>query len=504
MTVAHCARGAILSLLFAFGVAAASAPEIEHSGVPGLAVVDAGGVPDGAHVRTGDPVIVPRMPRVKPTQRSPRFAVAPPAHTAIGASSQPKAPPLAANFSGIPYTGFFPPDPIIAAGPTHLVAVVNGGIALFAKDGTKTQQRALDAFHNGARSADGFTYDPKIIYDPHGDRFVVITLDGQSSPDSWLRIAVSKSSTPSNLSVGSSASQDWWGYTIDADKDGGVQTNDNWADFPGLGVDQFNVYITTNMFSNAGDFEYAKVWVIAKASLYAGNPITPLEFGAPPAAPLGNPVTGLADFTIAPEINFDATSEHLLATNALDLDGNGYLTLWTVNNPATAPTLESANLTVTGWNDDNVPQCPQSGGGAPLDDGDTRVLHVVERNGSLWATHTQSSVDNARAEARWYELDPATPAVRQLGAVGDPMRCYFYPAIQPDAHGNVCLVMSGVDGSIFGSAFYTGRAASDPPGTMQPVGSLQAGWSNYVVTAEGSNRWGDFGGIAADPVTDDI
>src|SRR5206468_3364508 len=49
-------------------------------------------------------------------------------------------------------------------------------------------------------------------------------------------------------------------------------------------------------------------------------------------------------------------------------------------------------------------------------------------------------------------------------------------------------------------AFYTGRIAADPPGTMRPVGILHEGLGNYSTAAPPArNRWGDYGGIAADP-----
>ena len=52
-------------------------------------------------------------------------------------------------------------------------------------------------------------------------------------------IAVSSTSDPTGA---------WIKWAIDADMDDDVQTN-NSADFPGLGVDAFNVYVTANMFN---------------------------------------------------------------------------------------------------------------------------------------------------------------------------------------------------------------------------------------------------------------
>jgi hypothetical protein len=474
----------------------------EHKPILGKAEINPG---RGAHVEEAPPTVPIAVPRMD----GPAYYLSdyfPPVFTREEPSpalpSGPSAPLLGTNFVGIPYTGFFPPDPIIAAGPEDLVPVVNGGIALFTKAGLNSAQLTLNNFYAGSLSGT-FVYDPKILYDPHSGRFFTVALDGQSSPNSWLRIAVSKSNNPNNLSVGTSPGAHWWGFNIDADLDGGVQVNNNWADYPGLGVDQFNLYITANMFSNAGVFQYSKVWTIPKSGLVAGGPITVFEFGAPPAPPLANPVTGFADGTIQPALNFDLTNEHMLATNALGANGN--VTFWTVNTPGGTPTMSATNLLVTSWNSFSVPDCPQAGGGVPLNTGDTRMLNAVERGGSIWATHTQPNPAGTRTEARWYQINPIGPAVVQFGQVTDSTRCYFYPAIHPDALGNVSMVMSGVDGTIFGSAFYTGRLSTDPAGTMQTVALLQAGLSNYVVVdPSGRNRWGDYGGIAGDPATGEI
>jgi hypothetical protein len=52
----------------------------------------------------------------------------------------------------------------------------------------------------------------------------------------------------------------------------------------------------------------------------------------------------------------------------------------------------------------------------------------------------------------------------------------------------------------FGSILYTGRLATDPPGTLQPSAMLKAGVAHYAaLDGSGRNRWGDYNGVAADP-----
>jgi cysteine-rich repeat protein len=412
------------------------------------------------------------------------------------------SPPLEDGFPGIPYSFSLPPDPNLAAGPQILVTVVNGGIARFAKDGTPLGQRTLNAFFNGSRGNGAF--DPRVLYDPHSGRFFVVATDGKSSPNSWVRVAASKSDDPSNLEVGTGPTEDWWGFDIDADLDGGVQANQNWADFPGIGVDAYNLYIATNMFSNAGTSQYVKVWILPKSELLAGGPLFPFELGAPPDV-LTNPGGGTA-FTLMPALNFDSGGAHMVSRGRFFGGGDGHLTLWSVNDPDGTPTLSGRTVVVPSWKTFTMPDCPQLSGDADLDTGDTRLLNAVERNGSVFAAHTHGDGQiPIRTEVSWYEIDTQSAALVQSGRLSDPTRCYFYPAIHPDANGNVLIALSGVDDSIHPSAFYTTRLAEDPVGTTRSVLPLKLGEGGYeALDGRGSNRWGDYGGVSEDPLTGEL
>ena len=53
------------------------------------------------------------------------------------------------GFLGVEYTDWTPPDPIIAAGPEHLVVMTNGAIAFFQKNGTMDFQDEIEDSFNG-------------------------------------------------------------------------------------------------------------------------------------------------------------------------------------------------------------------------------------------------------------------------------------------------------------------------------------------------------------------
>ncbi len=156
-----------------------------------------------------------------------------------------------------------------AAGPNHLVSLLNSDFGVFDKttgavlQSTISLQSFWGSLGTGAGEPADFPFDTKILYDQHSGRFVAITLGGTSAPDSWVMVAVSSTSDPTGA---------WSKWAIDADLDNDVQTFNNSADFPGLGVDAFNVYVTANMFNGGDVGQYSKVWVIPKAQLLSGSP----------------------------------------------------------------------------------------------------------------------------------------------------------------------------------------------------------------------------------------
>jgi len=134
-----------------------------------------------------------------------------------------------------------PPDTMGAVGPSHLLETLNSEVGIFNKStGALISSVSLQAFWSSLGTGIGqpanSPFDPKSIYDQNSGRFIVMTLGKTVSPQrSWLMIAVSQTSDPNGL---------WNKWAIDA-----RQSSNNWADYPGLGADANNVYITANSIS---------------------------------------------------------------------------------------------------------------------------------------------------------------------------------------------------------------------------------------------------------------
>lgn len=71
---------------------------------------------------------------------------------------------LSASFQGITDTGWWPPDPVIAAGQNHVIMVVNSSIAIYTKTGNPLTQSTLLNWFSNVNPPDTI-FDPKVLYD---------------------------------------------------------------------------------------------------------------------------------------------------------------------------------------------------------------------------------------------------------------------------------------------------------------------------------------------------
>lgn len=394
------------------------------------------------------------------------------------------APSGSANFAGITATGWLPPDCTLATGPDHLLLSVNSSVAIYSKAGASLLQRTLTQWF--ANVAQGLTiFDPKALFDQHAGRWVLLAVGVQKSPRrSVYLLSISNTANPLGP---------WRNYSLNAMVDGATPSS-NWADFPGLGVDNQALYVTSNQFAFDGGFQYAKIRVIPKAGPYSGGAAPFFDFVKMKNA------DGSTAFTIQPCHTFGAPQvEYLVNTK---FPSGNILTIWSIANPTAAtPTLSRRQVTISPYS--LPPNAEQKGGPPPLNTGDIRVLHAVFRGDSLWTAFTTAQNwggASNRASILWCQIRAAVPQVVQQGVYGTAAFHYFYPASCPDNNGNLTMVFSRSGSTAFGGILYTGRRSTDPLGSLQPSALLKDGVARYVkLDDDGRNRWGDYAGVAADP-----
>lgn len=435
------------------------------------------------------------------------------------------ASPLLANFAGTNFDTEFsnaneyhiPPDPIGAAGPNHLVSVTNASIEYFTKTGTKQFTKGL-GLHGGSTANSFFaalsplknSFDPKVIYDQHAGRFVVVALERtdtfQSEPSNTSRIfvAVSDDSDPNGT---------WRVHAINGKIN--IGGTDTWADYPGLAVDEDAIYITANMFNFGGVRSQLgqRLWIINKTPFYTGGAAS---------VTVHDPYTavGLGFSALMPAMIYGAGG--LGATTGTYLVGSGWssginelLAVIRVDNPVGAVSFshQFVNLGNIHTNGAAFSGAPQLGTANTLDAGDQRIQNAVWRNNRLYAVNTvvpPSGPDAGAPTAHWFNINTTTPAslslVDQGNIGGEDIAANthtFYPSIAVDSLGNIGVGFAASAAAIYPGAYYTQRKSTDAAGTVQASGVLQAGTDWYLRLLGGTrNRWGDYSGIAVDPADD--
>jgi hypothetical protein len=434
---------------------------------------------------------------------------------------EPQAPPVTGTIEGINFdedsannSGFYhiPPDPIGAAGPNHVVSVVNTSIEWHTKAGVQQNSESLASFFAAVAPLTA-TFDPKVIYDQHQDRFVVVTLEivevaeGENPGNvSSIFVAVSDDSDPNGT---------WYFAAIDAKEV--IGGNDHWADYPGFAVDEEAVYITANMFSHVSRISGGtRLWIIDKGvgsgGLYDGGAASVVRYDFPT-------ITGGFALTTQPAHMFGTPPANvgtfLVQYSGLTDGVNEFLGIIRINDPLGTPTfnlqyvpLGDIDLTST-----PMPDAPQNGTGTTVETNDRRALHAVWRNDSLWTTAQivpETGPDAGESTAHWWEVDTSnldTLSVIQQGDVGGEDIAEgthtFFPSIAVDKNGNMAIGFAASASTIYPGAYYTGRTATDTAGTVQPSETLAAGLDYYIRTFGGPrNRWGDYSGISVDPADD--
>jgi hypothetical protein len=423
------------------------------------------------------------LPSAGPALAAPSFTLTP----------SPLAPVLDSSFPGLgnpPRSegDVIPPDTMGAVGLDHLVSILNSDFGVFNKTtGAELQKVSLQSFWGSLGTAAGepadFPFDPKILYDPHSGRFIAITLGGRSAPGSWVMIAVSPPSGPTGA---------WDKWAIDADVDNDVLQTNAAADYPGLGVDQFNIYVTTNMFDNNDNFQYGKAWIIPKPQLLTnpGPTLTFFEFHGPLFSGLSR----------QPAHTFGAASETYLVSEGAP----SQLLLTRIDNVSGIPVLNSpATVAVADYvRMSSTPGAPQLGLGNDnaIHTSNTRVLNVVYRNGSVWATHHVVG-PSGKVEVAWYRINPGTGTVESQGRISDPTRWFYYPSIAVNQDNVAAIGFSGSSTTEYVAGYYTIIQPSS--GTAEAVALLKAGEAPYYKVFDGEdNRWGDFSATVVDPADD--
>lgn len=172
---------------------------------------------------------------------------------------------LGQSFMGNPFAVSTPNDNDIAVSDSFVVSVINTSIYI-----KNIKTNAL----LGVKSLEDFTdtvndfheeFDPKVMYDPNTDRFVIVSMVGSVDTTSKIIVGFSKTHNPAG---------EWNLYTLPGD----ALNNNLWSDYPMIAMTGKELFLSINLLYNdstwQAGFVETIVWQIEKADGYAGDTLT--------------------------------------------------------------------------------------------------------------------------------------------------------------------------------------------------------------------------------------
>ena len=441
------------------------------------------------------PPAAPAIDAAPPTTHYPLSTTDPPRPTTRplqnAASLGPSPPPSASFPALLDGGGRFPPDTMGTVGPAHVMTMLNSEVAIQNRAGGTLNALPLDEFWQWALPRGQGAYDPRLVYDPYGGRWLAAVGADSGRTTAAVCVGVSRSADPTGL---------WNQACFDVDP-----TNQVWADFPTLGFNKDWIVVAANL--RDGGVRGAQALALDKARFYAGV-VTAFTFTA-----------GLETVsTLVPATTLDADLDTLLLLRLVNRQPGTLAKSVLTGVPPAAPQLllDTAFLaSPQPWN--SIPQdfAPQVGSSVGIDTGDDRLHNVVYRLGSLWTAQTVGlPADGAptHTAVQWWQVDgsPQGTAVWQWGRLDDPTATatnggafYAFPSLAVNRLGDVLLGYSGFSSAVYASAGYSLRSWSDPPNTLRQGSLLKAGEGVYWRMGTGvSNRWGDYSHTVVDPLDD--
>jgi hypothetical protein len=391
------------------------------------------------------------------------------------------------NFQGNNYNYSAPNDNTLAVSNGNiLISAVNTTIYFYDLNAdTLLKLMSLNAFATPLSGISTHQYDPKVLYDPAQDRFIIVFLAGASSD------------TKTNIIVAFSESNDVMGNWNLYSLNGNPLNDTSWTDYPAIALTEDELFITGNLLRYGGSwqtsFKQTVIWQLDKFSGYRGDELTTrlwsnISFDSVNIRNL-NPIQG-SDRLLGPNMYLLSNRNFTVYSDSIFLiEVTGKQT-----NPAT--TLRLTHLTADqGYG--APPDAKQPKTTNKLATNDARILGGFLRNNTI--QFVANSIDTATGSAVIYHgiisNVNSRPTV-QGRLITEPGMEFGYPNIAYS--GNTLFSQQAIIGfNHTGDSAYPGVSAIfyDGAGGYSARAEIKTG-DAYIDIFPGSyERWGDYSGM---------
>ncbi|MCB9236083.1 MAG: T9SS type A sorting domain-containing protein [Bacteroidia bacterium] len=396
------------------------------------------------------------------------------------------APTTGYSFFGN-YADEIPNDNSITMGSNgYVISATNSRVFTFkTTGGGATSVSTLASFY----SSSNLVFDPKLTYDKQWGRYVLVYLNGDNSSTSRVVIAFSETADPNG---------NWNVYTITGNPDAAT-FGSTWADYPQIGINGKELFVTVNLFSNSNSSVGAYVYQINKVDGYTG------------AATLnwkGWGQQGTSYFAMYPAegcSKFYSPNMYLVSSRSSPFGASSQFWLHEITDTLTSSTVAFKTTAVSGNLTYSIaPDASQLGSTQGLDTRDCRVRGCMYENGKIYLGMNASANGKAGIYIGVMEgIDqPAFAFVDGTMLRSDTMEM-AYP-------GFACGGCDGPNGDNTSLIFFDMASANHYPGTavvfMDSTGIMSApvickkGATYIKMTGTGPSRWGDYAELAVNPV----
>lgn len=297
-------------------------------------------------------------------------------------------PGVMRNFIGNPYNNRVPNDNDLAiSNAGQLISVINSTIYIYdVNTDSVLRTFTLDAFAQPLGLAHS-KYDPKVVYDPLADKFVMVFLNGFL--DSTSRIIVAFSQT-------NNAAGNWNLYSLP----GNPLNNATWSDYPVIGISTHELFIGINTFTNGSSnnsgFTESCFWQVKLSDGYNGNTLTTAYYNNLKPAPTQYD----ALFNICPVMGGSTSygpDMYLLSNRNLMAESDTFYVIHVSDTlPSAIITMDTVVASVKYF----MPPTARQPNGHTFDTNDSRILAAFIENDTI--QFVQSCLDTASGNAAVY------------------------------------------------------------------------------------------------------
>lgn len=390
-------------------------------------------------------------------------------------------PVIKSSFEGNLFNNRMPNDNDLAvSNDGYVVSVINSNINVFDPGGNVLEDISLYAFSD-TLGINGNKYDPRVVYDPIANRFIVVFLNGNTDTNSMVILGFSQTSDPTG---------NWNLYALP----GNPLNDTSWSDYPIIAVTENELIITLNLLTTGESwqegFKQSIIWQINTQDAYDGvelgsrlyseigygnmsiRNLCPVKGGSRPSGP---------DVFLLSNRNFDNSNDTVFVFHITGL----------YNDPETELKADKVIMDVPY----GVPPMARQSHNRIFDTNDGRILDALIENGNIqFVANTLDPETGLAGVYHGFINNVYNNKTTKGHIIGDINLDFGYPAIaytgEEPHHNDVIIVFNHTSDTVFAgcSAIYY------QDGEYSEIIRLKEGETRVQLLSDFYDRWGDYSG----------